>query len=247
MWTLHLCGGPTQSWHALETRSLLQGGGCDYQDDPLPVEIYNIATRAWHTCDTTMPGNLKDSAASTWLSITTTNEKLFVAEKQSGLTYWFDPNSRCWSGPYKLNPNQPIYDHNIGTSNDDLILVGLCKNIENVEQVKIWKVEKENFQCEEIGEMPLLYVEKLKKNFGISSINIRVTGNFVFIYNQSETEEVVVCELITGGGCRWWSIKNVVARDETKMNRLVFTCSEVSFDELQRVRRLENRRFVVES
>ncbi|CAI9767926.1 unnamed protein product [Fraxinus pennsylvanica] len=226
---------------------IVVGGGCDYEDDPLPVEIYNIATHAWHTCDT-MPGNLKDLVASTWLSIATTNEKLFITEKKSGLTYWFDPNTKCWSRPNKLNPNQPIYDHNIGTSNDDLILVGLCKNDENVEQVKIWKVDKENFQCEEIGEMPLLHVEKLKsKSFEISSINVHVTENFVYIYNQTKMEEVVVCELITDNGCRWWSIQNVVARDEMIMNRLVFTCSGVVFDELQRIMRSENRRFEVES
>ncbi|XP_022889369.1 F-box/kelch-repeat protein At1g23390-like [Olea europaea var. sylvestris] len=223
------------------------GGGSDYEDDPLPVEIYNTVTHAWDTCDT-MPGNLKDSAASTWLSIATTNEKLFITEKQSGLTYWFDPNTKCWSRPNKLNPNQHISDHNIGTSNDDLILVGLCKNGENVEQVKIWKVDKENFQCEEIVEMPLVYVDKLKsESIGISSINVHVTGNFVYIYNQSETEEVVVCELIANNDYRWWSIQNVVAHDEMIMNRLVFTCSRVGFDELQRIMRSENQRFEVES
>ncbi|CAI9775379.1 unnamed protein product [Fraxinus pennsylvanica] len=226
---------------------IVAGGGCDYGSDPLPVEIYNIRTGTWHTCDN-MPENLRDLQASIYLSIATTNEKLFVTEKQTGRTYWFDREIRCWSEPYNLNLGQSIVDYNIGTSNDDLILVGLFKHVQNAEQLKIWKVVGEKFQCEEICEMPYLYVDKLKsKSVEISSVNVCVLRNFVYIYNPLEMEQVVMCELITDGCCRWWSIQNVVARDKMLMSRLVFSCSDINVDELQRVMTSENQRFLVES
>ncbi|CAA3014215.1 F-box/kelch-repeat protein At1g23390-like [Olea europaea var. sylvestris] len=226
---------------------IVAGGGCDYGSDQLPVEIYNIRTGAWHMCDN-IPGNLRDLPASIYLSIATTNEKLFVTEKQSGLTYWFDLAIECWSEPYSLKPGQPIVNYNIGTSNDDLVLVGLFKDDQNAEQLKIWKVVGENFQFEEICEMPCVYVDKLKsKSSEISSVNACVVGNFVFIYNPLAMEEIVMCELIIDDCCRWWSIQNVVAPDKMLTSRLVFSCSEISVDELQRVMRSQNRIFLVES
>ncbi|CAA3006994.1 F-box kelch-repeat At1g23390 [Olea europaea subsp. europaea] len=225
---------------------VIAGGEYEYESDPSLVEIYNIGTCAWQICDN-MPRNLIGLSASAFLSIATTKEKLLVTKKHSSMTYWFDPKSKCWFGPYTLNPGQPIVDYNIGTSDCDLILVGLCKNSQNAERLKIWKVVGENFQCEEIGEMPCIYVEKLtSKSSEISSLNTCVIGNFVYIYNPLEMDELVVCELIIDGQCRWWSIQNVVAGDEI-MNKLVFTCSEVGFEDLQRVMRLENQRLLVES
>ncbi|KAI3467551.1 hypothetical protein Pfo_024214 [Paulownia fortunei] len=227
---------------------VIAGGGCDFEDDPLAVEIYNLNTSVWHTCDS-MPGSLRDSAASPWLSIAATDEKLIVTDKESGVTHWFDPETKYWSKPFNLCPGQPVSSYNIGCTNNSLILVGLCR-IQNVERVKVWRVGAEDFECEEIGEMPLEYVEKLRsESFGYCSINIRVAGNTVYVYNNTwDVEEVVACELIaSGGGCRWWSVRNVVAREGMIADRLVFTCSEVGIDELQRVMRAENRRFEVSS
>ncbi|CAI9779358.1 unnamed protein product [Fraxinus pennsylvanica] len=228
---------------------VVAGGVCQFEDDPLAVEVYDFNTRAWCTCES-MPGSLKESAASTWLSIATTKGKLIVTEKQTGVTHWFDSETKSWSGQYNLNPGQPVVNYNIGSFDDDLILVGLCKN---VERFKIWKMSTENFYFEEIGEMPLAFVEKLKsESFGLSSINVLVGTNLVYMYNSWEVEEVVVCELICGGGgsvegCRWWSVENVVAREGMLKDRLVSTCSEVGFDELQRVMRTDNWKFEVVS
>ncbi|KAL2484532.1 F-box/kelch-repeat protein [Abeliophyllum distichum] len=171
---------------------VVAGGVCQFEDDPLAVEMYDFNKREWYTCES-MPGSLKESAASAWLSIATMNDKLIVTEKQTGVTHWFDTETKSWSGPYNLNPGQPVVKYNIGSFNEDLILVGLCKN---VERFKIWKMSAGNFYCEEIGEMPLAFVEKLKsESFGFSSINMLVARNFVYMYNSWEVEEVVVCEL----------------------------------------------------
>ncbi|CAA2995930.1 F-box kelch-repeat At1g23390 [Olea europaea subsp. europaea] len=233
----------------VEDSVVVAGGVCQFEDDPLAVEMYDFNTRAWCTCES-MPGSLKESAESALLSIATTKGKLIFTEKQTGVTHWFDSGTKSWSGPYNLNPGQPLVNYNIASFNGDLILVGLCKN---VERFKIWKMGTENFYFEEIGEMPLAFVEKLKSEcFGFSSINVLVGKNLVYMYNSWKVEEVVACELICGGGgsvegCRWWGVENVVAREEMLKNRLVFTCSEVGFDELQRVTRTDNWKFEVVS
>ncbi|KAL8035839.1 hypothetical protein ABFX02_12G122000 [Erythranthe guttata] len=224
---------------------VVAGGGCDFEDDPMAVEIYDLSTCAWHACDS-MPGNLRDTSASIWLSVAATDEKLIVAVKESGSIYWFDPVVKTWSDAFKLSPGQPVQSYNIGYTNNTLILVGLWE-IQNVARVKVWRVGEENFECEEIGEMPSAYVEKLRsESFGYCSLNIRVAGSTVYVYNNTwGVEEVVACELIPDGGCRWWSVNNVVAREERIGERLVFTCAEVGIDELGRVMRAENRRFEV--
>ncbi|KAK6117937.1 hypothetical protein DH2020_048342 [Rehmannia glutinosa] len=222
---------------------VIAGGGCDFEDDPLAVEIYNLNTRVWHTCDS-MPGILRESSASPWLSIAATDEKLIVTDKESGVTHWFDPETKSWSDPLHLSPGQPVSSYNIGYTKNSLILVGLCR-IRNVESVKIWRIGGEDFECEEIGEMPMECVEKLRsESFGYCSLNIRVAGNTVYVYNNTwDVEEVVACDLIGSGGCSWWSVRNVVAREEMIADRLVFTCSEIGIDDLQCLMRAENRRF----
>ncbi|KAL6192644.1 hypothetical protein ACLB2K_033730 [Fragaria x ananassa] len=49
-------------------RVVVAGGACDYEDDPLAVEMYDVKAGTWDTCDS-MPAIFKDSAASTWLSV----------------------------------------------------------------------------------------------------------------------------------------------------------------------------------
>lgn len=226
---------------------VIAGGGCDFEDDPLAVEIYDLNTSSWCTCDS-MPGRLRDLAASQWLSIAATNEKLIVADKGSGLIHWFDPGSKSWSEPCNLDLGEPVCSYNIGYTDHILILVGLC-TIQNVERVKVWRVGEEDFRCEEMGEMPFEYVEKLRsESFGFSSLNIRAAGTIVYVYNDAfGVEEVVACELVPGGECRWWSVGNVAAREGNIAERSVFSCSEVGMEEVHRVSRAENRRIEVSS
>ncbi|XP_073146817.1 F-box/kelch-repeat protein At1g23390 [Henckelia pumila] len=215
---------------------VVAGGACDFEDDPLAVEIYGLRTRSWCACES-MPGIFKDSAASQWQSVATTAEKLFITDTKSGLTHWFDPATKSWSEPVVLNPGQPVFHFNIASALGKLILVGLCR-IEDAEAVKIWRFDPSDFsEYEEIGEMPPEYVDKLRSDsFGLSSLKICASADIVYVYNPSEVKELVACEMVGGGGgCRWWSVPNVVAPGETMMNQLVFSCSEVGIDELRRV------------
>ncbi|KAK4376891.1 hypothetical protein RND71_003187 [Anisodus tanguticus] len=225
---------------------VIAGGTCDFEDDPLAVEIYNTESNTWETCES-MPAILKDSAASTWLSIATTGDKLVVAEKFTGVSYCFDPKTKKWIGPYELRPDPRIFHSVIGFSNNRLILVGMIGDVENVTRLKIWKVDTESFECEEMAEMPLELIKKLKSDtFGVSSISVCLGGDYVYMSKSSEmAEEIVGCEFINGGGVRWWSMINEAAGDGIRSERVVFTCSVIGLSDLQRAMSLENRKFAV--
>ncbi|GFP97470.1 F-box/kelch-repeat protein at1g23390 [Phtheirospermum japonicum] len=244
--------GPPRVWRTdpIVTRVgdsvVVAGGACDFEDDPLAVEIYNLKTRAWRTCES-MPGNLKGSASSSWLSAARTADKLIVADKQSGVIHWFDPETRSWSEPATLDPGQPVTSYHIGWSdNNSLLLIGACK-IEDADTVKIWRFgEKDVSVMEEIGEMPVEFVSKLKSECVENlSVDIRVAGNIVYVYSTWAAAEVVACEVMRGGACRWWSVGNVVARDEMISKRSVFSCSEVGIEDLQRAMVSKGCRFEV--
>ncbi|KAH6763219.1 hypothetical protein C2S52_020652 [Perilla frutescens var. hirtella] len=222
---------------------VVAGGACYFELDPLAVEIYDLRARAWCTCES-MPPNLKDSAASQWLSYAATNEKLIVVEKQTGLTHWLDPDTKSWSGPIVLNPSQPVRSYHIGCSGGRLIVIGICP-IENAETVKVWRIGENDFSFEEIGEMPEEFVTGLKSSWEEITIDIRVAGNLVYAYNSSEAEELVACELVGGGRCRWWKVRNVVAREGLISKTSVFACSEVGIGELQRAMTMKKWRFEV--
>ncbi|XVE92386.1 hypothetical protein REPUB_Repub01dG0092800 [Reevesia pubescens] len=214
---------------------IVAGGTCDFEDDPLSVEIYDIDTRRWDTCEC-MPAILKDSAASTWLSVAANPKKLYTMEQVSGITYSFDPSSRIWCGPFVLRHDQNIYFSAIGIFGDNLIMVGLLGNFLNVKDVKIWEMKGESFEiCKEIGVMPKELVEKLKgERSSLSSIKMSLMGDFLYIYNPEELEELVVCE-INGEGqfSRWRSLKNAAVSDWSRVaERMVFTCADVGLSDL---------------
>ncbi|KAK4357517.1 hypothetical protein RND71_023127 [Anisodus tanguticus] len=225
---------------------IIAGGTCDFEDDPLAVEIYNTGSRTWETCES-MPAILKDSAASTWLSIATTGDKLVVAEKFTGVSYCFDPKTKKWTGPYDIRPDPRIFHSIIGFSNNRLIHIGMMEDSENITGVKIWKVNTENFECEELGEMPPALIKKLRSDtFGVSSISICLAGDYAYMCKSSEmAEDIVGCEFEKGGGVRWWSLKNEAASDGNRSERMVFTCSVIGLGDLQRAMSLENRKFAV--
>ncbi|GFZ00068.1 Kelch repeat-containing F-box family protein [Actinidia rufa] len=222
---------------AVGRRVVVAGGACEFEDDPLAVEIYDLESCAWSACES-MPFTLKESSSSTWLSIASDDRKLFVTEKHSGVTHAFDPESRTWSRPYDLRPDPSIFYSVIAFSDGRLILIGLIGDEENVSGVKLWEVSCESFECEEIGEMPLKFLGKLSESFQFSSIGVCFAGNVVNIYNPSMAEEVVMCEFV-GGGCRWWTVRNVVSGDR----RMVFTSLKVGIEDVHKSLRSDNRRF----
>lgn len=220
---------------------IVAGGACDFEDDPLSLEIYDLETREWDRCDeSSMPVALKDSAAATWLSIAANTKKLYAMEKVSGITYSFDPSSKVWSGPFDLHhrDDQNIYFSVIGIFLDDrLIMVGLLGNSENLRDVKVWELKGESFEfCKEIGVMPEELVEKLKgENTSLGSIKMCSAADVLYIYNPEEPEEMVVCEINGGEGVvsRWGILKNAAVNDWSRVaERMVVTCADVGLGDL---------------
>ncbi|CAA0833115.1 F-box/kelch-repeat protein [Striga hermonthica] len=221
---------------------VVAGGSCDFEDDPLAVEIYGLRTRTWRASDP-MPVNLKGSASSSWLSAAATAGKLVVVEKQSGVLHWFDPETGSWSDSVSLDPGQTVTNYNIGCFNGGLLLIGVCR-FDGADRVKIWRFAGSDFSdFEEIGEMPEEFGRRLRDEcFGNFSVEVRVSGSVVYV---CAAEEVVVCEVVGGGGCRWWSVGNLVAREGIIGKRLVFSSSEVGIGDLRRAMVVNKWKFEV--
>lgn len=226
-------------------RVVVAGGGCDFEDDPLAVEVYDIDSRSWSARES-MPVGLEDSAASTWLSTAVyKNHRLFVTEKNSGVTHTFDPETNVWCGPYDLRPDSSAFSVAIACFEDSLILVGLLGEAENVGGVRLWGVNCESFECELMGEMPSVLVEKLRSgSYCVASVGVCLAGNILYIYDPAMVEEIFTCEFDgNGGGCRWGSVRS----HRSSMERVVFTGSEVGIREVHKALAAERRRFTAEA
>ncbi|KAM7269141.1 hypothetical protein ACFE04_024638 [Oxalis oulophora] len=223
---------------------IIAGGACDFEDDPLAVEMYDIEKRQWDTCQS-MPETLLDFAVSDWLSTAVYDDKLYLLEKLSGVAHCFDPNSKSWSGPYDFHPGNNVYHLLIGCCNDRLILVGLTGRPSDLQKIKVWEGvidgESEKLVLKEIGELPKEMVKKFKgEGYSVTSVTVNFKGNFLYIHNPSKTEEIIVCEMVVNGNgafngqCKWTSVENLVVNDRSRlMDKFVFTCSNVGLSELR--------------
>uniref|UniRef100_A0A7N0U1L8 F-box domain-containing protein n=1 Tax=Kalanchoe fedtschenkoi TaxID=63787 RepID=A0A7N0U1L8_KALFE len=219
-------------------RVVVAGGTWDFEDDPLSVEIYDTEIGKWDVCGS-MPDILKDSAASTWLSVAANDLKMFVSEKSSGIAYSFDPVTKVWVGPIDLRPDPMMYSSAISFAGNKLLMVGLIGESTATKSLKLWEVafnsESVNVRvkCNLIGEVPALLVEKLKGRSGsMSSVSLTAAGEFLYVCNPSEPEEVVLGE-VRGGGCSWGSVRNPAVDDGNRMERFLFSCASVGIEELQ--------------
>ncbi|CAM8876745.1 unnamed protein product [Rhodiola kirilowii] len=214
---------------------VVAGGTWDFEDDPLSVEIYDTEVAEWDACGS-MPDILKDSAASTWLSVAANDREMFVTEKSSGIAYSFNPVTKIWVGPVDLRPDPFMYSSAIGFSGSKLLLIGLIGESTAVKSLKLWEVcrgDDVNVTCKLIGEVPMGLVERLKGRSGsLSSVNLTAAGEILYVCNPSEPEDVVIGE-ICGGGCRWGSVRNPVVDDGNRMERYLFSCCKVGIGELQ--------------
>ncbi|XP_054790913.1 F-box/kelch-repeat protein At1g23390-like [Prosopis cineraria] len=227
---------------------VVAGGVCEFEDDPLAVEIYDLRRRTWDTCES-MPAILKGSATSTWLSVAVVGHRMHVTEKISGVTHTFHPEKNTWQGPYDLRPDQSVYSIVNGTLRDRVIVAGLVGEAAEVKSVKLWEVRGEwgpesKLRCEEMCEMPKEMVKKVKGEGGlVSSISMSTTGDSVYIYNPSEPEWVMGCEIVNGI-CKWESVENEAVKDGGRLQRMVVGVGDVRMEDLQKGLK-ENRSFAL--
>lgn len=231
----HAAGAPrvwrTDPIVALVGHTLVVAGGvCEFEDDPLSVEAYDVVSCTWRTC-ASMPASLKNSAASTWLSAAVDCGRLFLTEKATGETHSLDPESEIWSGPYDLSPDPLASFSSLVFAGGRMMLVALIGRGEGEMTMKVYEVDGESLERMEIGEMPRGLVEEVF--VGATSIGISAANNYVHMHNPSEPQEVVFCELSGGGGVRrWGSVRNPLMEDW--VGRVVYSCSKVGMDDLQR-------------
>ncbi|KAB1207877.1 hypothetical protein CJ030_MR7G024239 [Morella rubra] len=247
--TWHLVGAPI-AWRTdpivarVGHRVVVAGGTCDFGDDPLPMETYDLRTGKWETCES-LPAILKDSAASAWLSIAADENRMYVTEKCSGVTFSFDPSTKTWHGPFDMRPGNNVFSSVIGFLNDRMVVVGLIGDAENVKGIKLWQVDGEMSELREMGEMPKELVGKLKGGIPrLPSIAMASNGGFAYLYNQADPAELILCEVVNGA-CKWGSVKNVVLNDATRMQTLAFTCADVGLGVLQEALRSGDRKFTI--
>ncbi|GMH26103.1 hypothetical protein Nepgr_027946 [Nepenthes gracilis] len=228
------------------SRIIVAGGGSEYEDDPLAVEVYDMESGGWVTCQS-MPVILKNIAAPTWLSVAANEKTMFVTEKSSGVTYTFSPDTKTWEGLFDLRADSGVFFSTAGFAGDDMILAGLIGHFQDVQGASLWKVNLETMGCELIGEMPSEFVEKLKgENSNLSSISILSAKDFVYVYNSSDPEELVFCEFSGHGGCRWGAVRNILWTDARRVTEtMVFSCGRVEIADLQGAMKSFNRKFVV--
>ncbi|XP_057419295.1 F-box/kelch-repeat protein At1g23390-like [Lotus japonicus] len=229
---------------------IVAGGACDFEDDPLAVEMYDAGSRTWSRCES-MPEILKGSTASTWLSVAVAGDRVHVTEKNSGVTYSFDSETKSWLGPYELRPEEGVFYCVTGTVRGRLVVAGMVGEAENVKGVKLWEVKGElgigsKYWCEELGAMPKAMVAKMKGDDGcgvMASISVTTVGDYVYLVNLWEPEEMVVCEFADRGGCAWRSVRNeAVAR----MERMVFCGGYVGVEDLECAVAQKNCKFALQ-
>ncbi|XP_010248536.1 PREDICTED: F-box/kelch-repeat protein At1g23390-like [Nelumbo nucifera] len=236
------------------SRVVVAGGTAEFEDDPLAVEMYDLTSRRWEMCQS-MPAILKGSAATTWLSVAVSNERLLVLEKASGAVCMFDPETSTWEGPFDLRHPGPSVFYSViaSCSEDHVVLVGLmgeATGTDNIVQgIGLWELdcESETFDCKVIGRMPGEMVEKLVNAdcSPLSSIGVSTAGNLIYIYNPSNPEAIMFCEFTNGVARGWGHIHNSIVDDRNRMERFELTCSRVGIDDLQRALTSGNRRITV--
>ncbi|KAJ8451624.1 hypothetical protein Cgig2_018258 [Carnegiea gigantea] len=196
---------------------IVAGGASGFYEDPLSVEMYDMETSHWSTCQP-MPDILKHSAASTWLCVASNQESMYVMEKASGVLYSFSPETQSWGGPYDLRPDPGVFFSAVGFAGDDFILAGVVGHSENVETLKIWKIMPESMEFDEIGKIP----------------------------TDSNPEEIIFCEFADDGGWKWGSVKNVVLNDERRIGeRMVMSCGKVGIGDVQIAMKARNLKLLL--
>ncbi|XP_043725477.1 F-box/kelch-repeat protein At1g23390-like [Telopea speciosissima] len=243
----------------LGSRIFVAGGTYDLIDDPLAVEMYNIGSGRWETCQS-MPFLLKDSATSTWISTAATDSKLYLLEKRSLLICSFDAETKTWgdtfnlnliSNPTHINPPVPVFQSTIGFVDDRLIVVGLMGDPEDLQGLGLWEVDQHTYECRPIGEMPPEMVEKLRKaNSPLSTMHASMEGGSIYIYDPRNPEQIFFCECELKkkeGIHEWGCVVNPMLNYRNRMQRFVFTCSRIMMRDIQKAVATGSRTFTIET
>lgn len=221
---------------------VVAGGTCEFEDDPLAVEVLDPKSGKWAPCEP-MPTIFKGSATATWLSVAASDHKMYVLEKSSGEFCSFNLNTMKWESPSELRPEPSLLFSLIAFARDRLILFGLAGDANNATSLRLWEVNCDTLEQKEIGKMPARMLGRLKDtNSLLSSIGVALAGDFAYVYNPSNPKEIFYCDFSTRI-CEWGSIQNSIVSDQNRLDRFIFTCSNVTMDDIKAIFRSESGRF----
>lgn len=223
---------------------VVAGGTCEFEDDPLAVEVLDPKSGKWAACEP-MPTIFKSSASANWLSVAASDHKMYVLEKSSGEFCSFNLNTMKWERPSELRPEPSLYFSSIAFARDRLILFGLAGDANNVTSLRLWEVNCDTLEHKEIGKMPAGMVGRLIKDADspLSSIGVALAGDFAYVYNPSDPKEIFYCDFSTRI-CEWGSIQNTIVSDQNRLDRFIFTCSNVTMDDIKAISRAKSGRFM---
>ncbi|CAM0882301.1 unnamed protein product [Alopecurus aequalis] len=242
---------------AVGDRVVALGGACQLAlaegEDAATVEVHESGS--WITCDP-MPEALRESAAATWLSAAATDQRVYLADRTTGWSSWFDPSKRRWGPTRRLRPDDGVSTWGVApgpAGAERLVLFGAkraCEGAENRVVIQTWEVDGDALDlCPGSAQdtMPSAMSGRLfphdedEEDEEEMSPSIGVCGNATggYVYNEAEPGNgAVLYELREGknGSAveRWEWVPCAPAVSAEPLGRAILACSPVRLDELSR-------------
>lgn len=231
---------------------VVAGGVYDFEDDRNGVEVLGInGDGIWRRCQS-MPTEMD---CSVFLTTTVVDDKLWVAQKKSGLFSVFNPVTGKWgclenlTGEHRSAMGFFLFAISCGGGAKEdayAVVLGVGGRSTDVSEVRVWKLTYPRMKRTDIGTMPPEMMRKLVTNRDgspVSTIEIlsssRTGVEFFYVYNGSNPQEIYTCRVKDGGNgvsrCEWESTPNPLVESRSAKDRLIFTCSDVNYDELRSV------------
>jgi hypothetical protein len=229
---------------------VVAGGGCLVPlydgEEVRTVEVYDKTTASWQLAEP-MPMQFDGSAFSTWLSVASSDQRLYVIERKTGVVSWFDPECKKWGPTCGLNSSHDVSAWAVAKGpGKRLLVVGVGTTIQSkLVHVRIWEVDVENLQvvdnkCE---EMPREMVKRLFRGnvdddatWHSCSVEVCGTERGGYVYNATEMRNGAVFYELEGGEkgkiVRRWQWVPLPRSVENSMGRIEFGCSKVGLGDL---------------
>uniref|UniRef100_A0A452XIE3 Uncharacterized protein n=2 Tax=Aegilops tauschii subsp. strangulata TaxID=200361 RepID=A0A452XIE3_AEGTS len=238
-------------------RMVALGGACQ-----LALAAGQVAAAAevhesgnWITCDP-LPSKLRESAAATWLSAAATDQRVYLTDRTTGWTSWFDPLKRRWGPTRCLRPDASVYTWGVAPGRagaERLMLFGAKREGEEANRVVVqaWEVDGDALDLSPgaaYDAMPSDMSERLfprdEDEDGEEMMrSIGVCGNATggYVYNAAEPASGAVLYELTERQAgtvvkRWEWVPCALSVQAESLHRAVHACSMVGLDELQRGR-----------
>ncbi|KAJ3704481.1 hypothetical protein LUZ61_008186 [Rhynchospora tenuis] len=231
------------------------GGGflMGLEDEDGAVEVFDKQTRTWEVAEP-MPWKFEGSTFAPWLSVASSDTRLYVIEKKMGWISQFNPETKKWGPTRRIMPDQSVSAWSIGTvGKERLLLVGAGKEGEGqkgVMKVRYWIVDGDSLRVinGKPKEMPQEMVSSLFPDFHMMddarqracSVQVCGTVHGGYIFDPAKMKHgVVMYHWSTEGEegrrvDRWEWVPCPAAVEYCQREGISLGCSPVTLNELAR-------------